>query len=121
MTVVITLYLNNKAAIFSNLHFGLYQPDTMTHATTYEHLSERLCLRTSIKTQYFISIFTSTSQDDIRITHTKHHFFLFRIHIIQYRLKSLSEYGCNLGIAHLFIDIIQPQFMQIITLGEKWR
>ena len=50
MTVVITLNLNDKTTILCNFYLSLYQPDTMTHSATYEHLSEGLCLRAAIKT-----------------------------------------------------------------------
>ena len=50
----------------------------MTHAATYEHLSERLCLRTTIKTQNFISILTP-SKNHIYIAHTKHNSILISI------------------------------------------
>ena len=86
MTVVITLNLNDKTTILCNFYLSLYQPDTMTHSVTDKYLSERLCLRTAIESKNFISIFTSTSQNDIRIAHAKHNLFLFRVHIIQYGL-----------------------------------
>ena len=79
MTVMISLNLNDETTIFRDLHLGLNQPDTMTHAATDEHLSEWLCLRAAIKTQNFIGILTSTSQNDIRIAHAKHNSLLFSI------------------------------------------
>ena len=50
MTVMISLNLNDETTIVCNLYLSLYQPDTVTHAATYEHLSEGLCLRAAIKT-----------------------------------------------------------------------
>ena len=117
MTVMITLYLNNETTIFCNLYLGLNQPDTMTHAATYERLSKRFSLRTTIKAQNFISIL-SPSKNDIRIAHTKNDSFLIGV-IDNSCLELFCKQSCNLSVAHFLIDVIQPQLMQVITQREE--